>query len=91
MATATLGEVDVEVEMMPNGIFAKEKWEPRGMLNHERSEAMVEDRLIRLVPGQRWVPDARSSMMGCTDSECWFRNDFVVLVVPEAQGLLRGW
>ena len=41
MATATRGDVDAAVEMMPKGIFASEKWDPRGMLNHDRREAML--------------------------------------------------
>jgi hypothetical protein len=28
--------------MMPNGMFAREKCEPRGMLNQDRNEAMAE-------------------------------------------------
>lgn len=41
MATATRGFVDEAVEMIPKGMLAREKWEPRGMLNQERSEAMT--------------------------------------------------
>jgi hypothetical protein len=41
MATATLGVVEDAVDMMPNGILASEKWDPLGILNQDRIEAMV--------------------------------------------------
>jgi hypothetical protein len=41
IATATRGDDEDAVEMMPNGMLASEKCEPRGMLNQDRSEAMV--------------------------------------------------
>jgi hypothetical protein len=41
IATATRGEVEDVVEMMPKGIFASEKCDPFGILNQERSEAIV--------------------------------------------------
>ena len=41
MATATRGVLDEVVEMMPNGMLANEKCEPRGMLNQDFKGAMV--------------------------------------------------
>ena len=41
MATATRGDVEDAVEMMPKGIFASEKCEPLGILNHDRNVAMM--------------------------------------------------
>jgi hypothetical protein len=43
MATATRGVVDDAVEMTPKGMFASEKCDPRGMLNHERRDVMLND------------------------------------------------
>lgn len=40
MATATRGEGEEAVEMMPNGMLASEKCEPRGMLNHDRRDVI---------------------------------------------------
>lgn len=41
MATATRGEVEDAVEMMPKGMFASEKCDPLGMVNQDRNEAIV--------------------------------------------------
>jgi hypothetical protein len=35
--------------MMPNGMFAREKCEPRGMLNQERNEAISGNSVIVVV------------------------------------------
>jgi hypothetical protein len=40
IATATRGELEDGVDMMPKGMFASEKWDPRGMVNQERRGAM---------------------------------------------------
>ena len=44
IAIATRGDDEDAVEIMPNGMLASEKCEPRGMLNHDRSEVMVIER-----------------------------------------------
>jgi hypothetical protein len=41
MATATRGDVEDAVEMMPKGMFAREKCDPLGMVNQDRNEAIV--------------------------------------------------
>lgn len=41
IAIATRGASDEVVEMMPKGMLEREKCEPRGMLNHDRSGAMT--------------------------------------------------
>lgn len=41
IATATRGDDDDPVEMMPKGMFASEKCEPRGMLNQDLREVIV--------------------------------------------------
>ena len=43
IATATRSEVDDAVEMMPNGMFASEKCDPRGMLNQDLRGDMSKD------------------------------------------------
>ena len=41
MATATRGDAEEAVEMIPKGMFASEKCDPLGMLNQDRIEAMM--------------------------------------------------
>jgi hypothetical protein len=41
MAIATRGDGDDAVEMIPNGMFASEKCDPRGILNQDRRGAMA--------------------------------------------------
>jgi hypothetical protein len=41
MATATRGDEEEGVEIIPKGMFASEKCDPRGMLNQDRSEVIV--------------------------------------------------
>lgn len=59
MATATRGFVDDAVEMIPKGMLAREKCEPRGMLNQDRSEAMA--RRVVIVCGIAWYGVALGS------------------------------
>lgn len=48
IATATRGEVDAAVEMMPNGMFAREKCDPRGMLNQDVRGGILGGRDVRV-------------------------------------------
>lgn len=41
IATATRGVLEEVVEMMPNGMFAREKCDPRGMLSQEHRVDIV--------------------------------------------------
>lgn len=40
-ATATRGDDEEAVEIIPKGMFASEKCDPRGILNQDRKEAIV--------------------------------------------------
>jgi hypothetical protein len=61
MATATRGLVDVAVEIIPKGMFAREKCDPRGILNHDRREVILSAILLSFAarPGEPGIAELR--------------------------------